>query len=392
MTTTSPTTLASAQPTAAAAGHDATTTTPVDQPAVPPKDKPRWGKWTPEEEAYTSRLIADFTAGLLTDVENGTTMRSWLSTKLRCCPMRISKKFVGEQSIGKRMFERNETRIVEMSDVEAAKRQTDLDALRAAFNESWVREEREREEHKANGTRKRKRNRSKKAAKATNAAIATPATMPHHNATTLSKKPTPTAPTLPLLPAKAAPHISTSLHSAAASLTFLHKHHTPSMKAQSETSSSRSTPSPNKKVAVPFKKPKFQAINPHTCSPLRRPSAAPPVKPALAVAATPMVVTTSFCDSTDTGDVALDLANGGDFDCAFDFLDSEDTLDSLWLLDDCYDQDGSVVGGKEATELNSPTSVADPMSWLHHMGGFTFDNQSTAQLYESLFDPTTTCC
>ncbi|KAF0699799.1 Aste57867_9640 [Aphanomyces stellatus] len=144
-------------PPAAAAAKPA-----ADADTTPVVDKARWGKWTPEEEAYTSRLIADFTAGVLTDVENGTTMRSWLSTKLRCCPMRISKKFVGEQSIGKRMFERNDGRINDTSAEDKAKRAVELEKLYTEFCESWAREEREREEHKANGTRKRKRNRSKK--------------------------------------------------------------------------------------------------------------------------------------------------------------------------------------------------------------------------------------
>jgi hypothetical protein len=126
------------------------------------RDKMRWGKWTKEEEAYTTRLIADFSAGLLTDVDNGTTMRCWLSIKLNCCPMRISKKFVGEQSIGKRMFERNENRINDMSDEEKLRRATEVKKLYDEFCESWVREEKERLENKANGSRKRKRNKSAK--------------------------------------------------------------------------------------------------------------------------------------------------------------------------------------------------------------------------------------
>ncbi|OQS00894.1 hypothetical protein ACHHYP_02155 [Achlya hypogyna] len=134
-----------------------------EEDAAAKKDKMRWGKWTREEEAYTTRLIADFSAGLLTDVTNGTTMRSWLSTKLRCCPMRISKKFVGEASIGKRMFERNDARINEMSEEEKARRAKEVDKLHDDFCESWIREEKERLENKANGSRKRKRNKKKDA-------------------------------------------------------------------------------------------------------------------------------------------------------------------------------------------------------------------------------------
>ena len=58
--------------------------------------KQRRGRWTPEEEAYAQSLIKEFEAGMLDDCENGTTLRSYLSRKLHCAPMRISKKFAGE--------------------------------------------------------------------------------------------------------------------------------------------------------------------------------------------------------------------------------------------------------------------------------------------------------
>jgi hypothetical protein len=60
----------------------------------------RRGKWTPEEEAYVSRLIEEFRAGTL-PIANGITLRTFLSKLLNCDPMRISKKFVGNNSIGK---------------------------------------------------------------------------------------------------------------------------------------------------------------------------------------------------------------------------------------------------------------------------------------------------
>jgi len=71
--------------------------------ATPPKKKLRRGKWTPEEEAYVERIIHDFNAGLL-DVPAGTTLRTYLSQKLNCDPMRITKKFTGASCIGKRVF------------------------------------------------------------------------------------------------------------------------------------------------------------------------------------------------------------------------------------------------------------------------------------------------
>ena len=63
----------------------------------------RRGKWTVEEEAYVARVIQDFNSGFL-NAPAGTTLRSYLSEKLRCDPMRITKKFTGDACIGKRVF------------------------------------------------------------------------------------------------------------------------------------------------------------------------------------------------------------------------------------------------------------------------------------------------
>jgi len=52
----------------------------------------RRGKWTTEEENYAQMLIECFKDGTLPDAENGTTLRCYLSRKLNCAPMRISKK------------------------------------------------------------------------------------------------------------------------------------------------------------------------------------------------------------------------------------------------------------------------------------------------------------
>ena len=65
----------------------------------------RRGKWTAEEEAYANRLILEFKAGLL-PLQEGTTLRTFLSKLLNCDPMRISKKFVGSNCIGKQVFRR----------------------------------------------------------------------------------------------------------------------------------------------------------------------------------------------------------------------------------------------------------------------------------------------
>ena len=63
----------------------------------------RRGKWTVEEEAYVARVIQDFNAGFL-NAPAGTTLRTFLSEKLKCDPMRITKKFTGDACIGKRVF------------------------------------------------------------------------------------------------------------------------------------------------------------------------------------------------------------------------------------------------------------------------------------------------
>jgi hypothetical protein len=65
----------------------------------------RRGKWTAEEENYALRLIEEFKLGLL-PLTDGTTLRTFLSKLLFCDPMRISKKFVGGNCIGKQVFRR----------------------------------------------------------------------------------------------------------------------------------------------------------------------------------------------------------------------------------------------------------------------------------------------
>ncbi len=51
-----------------------------------------------EEEEYAKFLVEEFEAGLSPNLEHGTTLRAYLSKKLFCSPMRISKKFTGDPS------------------------------------------------------------------------------------------------------------------------------------------------------------------------------------------------------------------------------------------------------------------------------------------------------
>ncbi len=64
----------------------------------------RKGKWTSEEEAYCNKVIYLFNKGLL-PIPTGTTLRSYLSDKLNCDPMRITKKYSGASCIGKQVFQ-----------------------------------------------------------------------------------------------------------------------------------------------------------------------------------------------------------------------------------------------------------------------------------------------
>eukprot|EP01041_Mallomonas_annulata_P001026 gene1026-2012_t len=66
----------------------------------------RCGKWILEEETYATRLITEFEKGTLTDCDVGCSLRTYLSTKLNCVAMRISKKFVG-RPLGKCLYRKN---------------------------------------------------------------------------------------------------------------------------------------------------------------------------------------------------------------------------------------------------------------------------------------------
>jgi hypothetical protein len=93
----------------------------------------RRGKWTVEEEDYANRLIHEFKEGLLPLTE-GTTLRTFLSKVLNCDPMRISKKFVGANSIGKQIF-RKKRYASNTVDQHIAKVHDELAALEKKFLE-----------------------------------------------------------------------------------------------------------------------------------------------------------------------------------------------------------------------------------------------------------------
>lgn len=67
----------------------------------------RKGKWSTEEEEYTQCIIHAFQIGLLPPewgVVRGTTLRVFLAERLNCDAMRITKKFAGEEAIGKQVY------------------------------------------------------------------------------------------------------------------------------------------------------------------------------------------------------------------------------------------------------------------------------------------------
>ena len=69
----------------------------------PTKSTLRSGRWFPEEEAYASLLITTFKSGLLPLPEK-MSLREFLSKIFHCTPMRITKKFEGNNMIGKISF------------------------------------------------------------------------------------------------------------------------------------------------------------------------------------------------------------------------------------------------------------------------------------------------
>jgi len=94
----------------------------------------RRGKWTPEEEAYANRLIMEFKAGLL-PLTDGTTLRTFLSKLLNCDPMRISKKFVGSNCIGKQVFRRRTADINRLTPEQIQQSRAELSELERRFLE-----------------------------------------------------------------------------------------------------------------------------------------------------------------------------------------------------------------------------------------------------------------
>lgn len=106
----------------------------TDSGEEPTKQPLRRGKWTPEEEAYANRLIQEFKAGLL-PLTDGTTLRTFLSKLLNCDPMRISKKFVGSNCIGKQVFRRRGADVNNLTPEQVQQTRLELSELERKFLE-----------------------------------------------------------------------------------------------------------------------------------------------------------------------------------------------------------------------------------------------------------------
>lgn len=94
----------------------------------------RRGKWTAEEESYANRLIYEFKLGLL-PLTDGTTLRTFLSKLLNCDPMRISKKFVGQNCIGKQVFRRRQQDLEKLTPEQIETSRKELAELERKFLE-----------------------------------------------------------------------------------------------------------------------------------------------------------------------------------------------------------------------------------------------------------------
>ena len=94
----------------------------------------RRGKWTTEEESYANRLIYEFKLGLL-PLTDGTTLRTFLSKLLNCDPMRISKKFVGQNCIGKQVFRRRQQDLEKLTSEQIEQSRKELAELERKFLE-----------------------------------------------------------------------------------------------------------------------------------------------------------------------------------------------------------------------------------------------------------------
>ncbi|OWZ08540.1 hypothetical protein PHMEG_00018901 [Phytophthora megakarya] len=106
----------------------------------------RFGKWSEEEDLYLTKLIAVFQDGNLANMESKTTLRTFLSLMLNCCPMRISKKQMHTHSFsGKTKYQRKPCKMTQQEYEELSQ---EIFTLREEFLKAWAKEEYARRGHK----------------------------------------------------------------------------------------------------------------------------------------------------------------------------------------------------------------------------------------------------
>ncbi|KAF0693051.1 Aste57867_15946 [Aphanomyces stellatus] len=131
---------------------------PVGKPGV----HQRCGPWSEAEVAFATRLSDDFKAGLLPDVPNGIPLRKWLSEKLNCTPMRLSKKFDKTSGVlGMCRYTCNVVSIASMSADKSKRRQEQLETLEAAFRQSVFEEQQKLSDFHIQQTQKQAKKRKK---------------------------------------------------------------------------------------------------------------------------------------------------------------------------------------------------------------------------------------
>ncbi|GKY92613.1 hypothetical protein MPSEU_000231400 [Mayamaea pseudoterrestris] len=89
------------------------------------RSKLRKGKWTIEEEEFTSRIIHYFSIGLLA-LPEGATLRSYIAEKLNCDPMRVTKKYAGASCLGRRVFQVRDKPQPSILELQLAKAELDM--------------------------------------------------------------------------------------------------------------------------------------------------------------------------------------------------------------------------------------------------------------------------
>ncbi|CAK4066365.1 unnamed protein product [Aphanomyces euteiches] len=104
---------------------------------TPTKQARRAGGWTVAELEYTFRLSADFKDGLLPDAPPGILLRQYLSLKLNCSPMRLSKKFDKSSGIlGMHRYDPTASVLAGLTPEMRRARKKELKQLEEAFRKS----------------------------------------------------------------------------------------------------------------------------------------------------------------------------------------------------------------------------------------------------------------